>query len=403
MAMPKRSEISFTEKTVKTNKPREKRYEIWDRQRPGLFLRIMPTGTKSYYVALNRKLFRKVGDANQLTLATAWTKAKKMMGKYEDGEKFRSSRDECTTLRKYLKGKYMDFAKANQKTGEANVARLLSAAEPLMKTRMDKLSEFQIEKWKAGRLKAVKPTTVRRDLAVLKAALNKAVKWTLIEFNPSAHVQVRVPTDNRVRYLCDKERQRLVEAMKERDKEKARARHSGNLHRLERDREPLPEITGYADYLTPLILLTMHTGMRRGEVLSLTWPQVNLGSNPRVTVKAGYSKSNKTRHIPLNTQAVAVMKKWSGQGSSKGLVFPNPITGQRMKKMKSSWLNLLRDADLQDFRFHDLRHDFASQLVMKGADLYRVKELLGHGSIEITQRYAHLAPHTLAEAVELLA
>jgi len=401
--MPKRSEISFTEKTVKANKPREKRYEIWDRQRPGLFLRIMPTGTKSYYVALNRKLFRKVGDANQLTLTTAWTKAKKMMGKYEDGEKFRSSRDECTTLRKYLKGKYMDYAKANQKTGEANVTRLFSAAEPLMKTRLDKLSEFQIEKWKAGRLKAVKPTTIRRDLAVLKTALSKAVKWGLIDSNPSAHVQVKIPTENHVRYLSESERKRLLEALAERDREKARARHSGNVHSLARGRPRRPEITGYADYLTPLVLLTMHTGMRRGEALTLTWPQVNLGSTPRVTVMAGYSKSNKTRHIPLNTQAVAVMKKWMNQGKGKGLVFPSPITGERMEKLKSSWSKLLQDADVHDFRFHDLRHDFASRLVMKEVDLYRVKELLGHGSIEITQRYAHLAPHTLAEAVEVLA
>ena len=64
---------------------------------------------------------------------------------------------------------------------------------------------------------------------------------------------------------------------------------------------------------------------------------------------------------------------------------------------------LMKKAKITDFRFHDLRHDFASRLVMNGVDLYRVKELLGHGTIEITQRYAHLAPHTLAEAVEVLA
>ncbi len=137
-------------------------------------------------------------------------------------------------------------------------------------------------------------------------------------------------------------------------------------------------------------------------MLSLKWDQVALGSNPRVTIKAGYAKSNSTRHVPLNSEAVAVMKRWKGQGSGHSWVFPNPVTGYRIEKLKTSWPNLMDAADIQDFRFHDLRHDFASRLVMAGVDLYRVRDLLGHGSIEMTERYSHLAPAALAEAVETL-
>ena len=188
-----------------------------------------------------------------------------------------------------------------------------------------------------------------------------------------------------------------------RDREKAKARHSGNIHSIARGREPLPEIQGYADYLTPLVLTVLHTGLRRAEARSLKWEQIDLGHTPKLTVRAAQAKSGRTRHIPLNTAAVDLLKVWKGQGGDKDLVFPNPVTGTQMQKLKTSWPNLMRGAQIEDFRFHDLRHDFASQLVMKGVDLYRVKELLGHGSIEITQRYAHLAPHTLAEAVEVLA
>ncbi len=165
----------------------------------------------------------------------------------------------------------------------------------------------------------------------------------------------------------------------------------------------MPEISGYADYLTPLVLTVMHTGLRRAEALSLRWEQIDLERTPKLTVRAAQAKSGRTRHIPLNTAVVELLKGWKEQGSGEGLVFPNPVTGTQMQKLNTSWPYLLKDAKIEDFRFHDLRHDFASQLVMKSVDLYRVKELLGHGSIEITQRYAHLAPHTLAEAVEVLA
>jgi len=401
--MPKRSEISFNEKTVARQKPKDKRYEIWDSDRPGLFLRVWPTGTKNYYVALDRKTTRKIGDARVETLTGAWIRAKQLQGKFADGQKIKSSRNKCLTLEKYLKGKFLDFASANQKTGAASVARLLSACKPLLKTRLDKLSEFQIEKWKAGRLKTAKPTTVKRDLAALKTALTRAVKWGIIDANPATPVKVKTPDDKRVRYLSDKERKRLLKALSARDKGKAKARQSGNAHSLKRGREPLPKITGYADHLTPLILLTMNTGLRRGEVLSLQWDQVNLGSNPRVTIKAGYAKSNSTRHVPLNSGAVTVMKQWKKQGSGESWVFPNPVTGYRIEKLKTSWPSLMTAADIQDFRFHDLRHDFASRLVMAGVDLYRVRDLLGHSSIQMTERYSHLAPAALAEAVEVLA
>ncbi len=401
--MPKLSNIRFNENTVKTSRPKDKVFELRDSGLQGLILRIQPTGKKTWRVALDRTTRRNVGDANILTLGRARTKAKKMQSDFSEGKKIESKRQQCPTLDKYLKGKYLDFAKADQKTGAANVNRVLSACKPLLKTRLDKLSEFQIEKWKAGRLKTAKPTTVKRDLAALKTALTRAVKWGIIGLNPASPVKVKTLDDKRVRYLSDRERKRLLKALSARDKAKAKARQSGNLHSLQRGRETRPEISGYADHLTPLILLTMNTGLRRGEVLSLKWDQVNLGSNPRVTIKAGYAKSNSTRRVPLNSEAVAVLRQWKGQGSGDSWVFPNPVTGYRIEKLKTTWPNLMKAADIQDFRFHDLRHDFASRLVMAGVDLYRVRDLLGHASIQMTERYSHLAPAALAEAVELLA
>jgi integrase len=273
----------------------------------------------------------------------------------------------------------------------------------LLGTRLDKLTEVQIERWKMRRIKAgLASSTVKRDLAELKSALNRAMKWGYLASNPAAHVKVKVEKHHRVRYLNDKERTALIKALQARDRKRREGRESGNVFRIKRGYETKPELGEYSDYLTPLVLLVMNTGLRRSEALSLTWEQTKLGNNPHLTVLAAHAKSGKTRHIPLNSAAVDVLKRWREQREPKGLVFPNPAGGQ-MKSIKTAWGKLMKDAKIKDFRFHDLRHDFASRLVMNGVDLYRVKELLGHGSIEITQRYAHLAPHTLAEAVEVIA
>ncbi len=218
--MPKLSKIRFNENTVKVNRPKYKVFELRDSGLQGLILRIQPTGKKTWRVALDRNTRRNVGDASIMILGQARTKAKKMQSDFAEGKKIESKRQQCPTLEKYLRGKYLDFANANQKTGAANVARVLSACKPLLKTRLDKLSEFQIEKWKAGRLKPAKPTTVKRDLAALKTALTRAVKWGIIGANPATPVKVKTLDDKRVRYLSEGERKRLLKALSERDKVK---------------------------------------------------------------------------------------------------------------------------------------------------------------------------------------
>jgi integrase len=353
-------------------------------------------------VELQRGMKRRLGDADVMTLTKARKSALKLLQRHDDGEKIESRLDQNPTLKSFVEDTYQPWVDQNLKRGSESVNRLLRSAEPLGSTRLDKLSEVQIERWKMQRLKSgLAASTVRRDLTELKAALTRAVKWGYITSNPARHVKVKVETHHRVRYLTDNERTALLDALEERDRKRRKSRRSGNVFRLERGYQTKPELGDFTDYLTPLILLVMNTGLRRSEALSLTWGQTTLVDNPHLTVLAAHAKSGKTRHVPLNSSAVEVLKRWRKQSEQKGLVFPNPAGGQ-LKSIKTAWGKLMKDAKIKDFRFHDLRHDFASRLVMNGVDLYRVKELLGHGSIEVTQRYAHLAPHTLAEAVEVL-
>ena len=116
-------------------------------------------------------------------------------------------------------------------------------------------------------------------------------------------------------------------------------------------------------------------------------------------VEGTTAKPGQTRHVQLNSQALNVLQDWSKQSSGEH-VFPSPITGERFNNIKKSWEGLRNRAGLKDFRFHDLRHSFASKLVMAQVDLYTVKELMGHSTIQMTERYAHLAPEHKASAVE---
>ncbi len=114
------------------------------------------------------------------------------------------------------------------------------------------------------------------------------------------------------------------------------------------------------------------------------------------------AKSQLTRYIPLNTEAMRVLCDWKAhQDDTTGLVFPGR-TGERLDNTHKSWASALSEAGITAFRWHDLRHHFASRLVMAGVDLNTVRELLGHADIRMTLRYAHLSPEHRAEAVERL-
>ncbi|HKF95733.1 MAG TPA: tyrosine-type recombinase/integrase, partial [Gammaproteobacteria bacterium] len=108
-----------------------------------------------------------------------------------------------------------------------------------------------------------------------------------------------------------------------------------------------------------------------------------------------------TRHIPLNAEALNVLRQWRNQTKAEGLVFPGKH-GNRLDNVRKSWASVLDAAYITGFRWHDLRHDFASKLVMAGVPLNTVRDLLGHADLATTLRYAHLAPDHRAQAVGML-
>tara|TARA_X000000950_G_C13653932_1_gene552904 strand:- start:197 stop:811 length:615 start_codon:yes stop_codon:yes gene_type:complete len=199
-------------------------------------------------------------------------------------------------------------------------------------------------------------------------------------------------------------------------------RETANLHRYKRNYPLFPELRdfNFADHLEPIVLIAMNTGLRKGELLSLRWENVDLVNN-FLTITGSKAKSDKARFVPLNQTAKNTFAKWLADvqqhsaendysektisrnkvAKANGYVFEGE-NGNHLLDFKKAWGKLLDEASISNFRFHDLRHHFASKLVMAGVDLNTVRELLGHGSLDMTLRYAHLAPEHKAMAVSLI-
>jgi len=181
----------------------------------------------------------------------------------------------------------------------------------------------------------------------------------------------------------------------ERDLKMRNRRTSGNNRRQTRHERVLPPLTHFRDHLTSAVLLSMNTGLRRGEVLKLRWVSVDF-IRRLLTVEGRNAKSRQTRHVPLNEEALSVLRRWREQSATGMRVF-DVVTG-----FQAAWEKILQRAGISNFRWHDLRHHFASRLVQHGVSLNTVRDLLGHSTVGMSLRYAHLAPDQRREAVAKL-
>lgn len=392
-----RSSIAKT--AASTDKP-DKPYEVRAERPQGLLLRVQPSGKRTFYVQLGRGKRVRIGQAGILTLKQAEERAKKII---LDPAAFEKRRGDALTLENFIDGDYKDHALAKMKNGAKSVARVKAIWKPLLKKSLADISANEIDKIRNKRLLAgAAPATVNRDVSALSGVLSLWVKNIKgVVAHPLADFEtLDVADDETVRYLAPDESARLRKALADRDAEAAKGRARANVWRREREYELLPEITGNSDHITPMVLLSLNTGMRQGELFSLAWEHIDM-RHKTISVLASHSKGNNTRTIPLNAEALAVLKAIAPSFAA-GLVFKSPVTGGRFSNVKKAWAEVIKTANVPGLRWHDLRHDFASQLVMRGVPLFTVQKLLGHANSRMTQRYAKLAPSTLADAVNLL-
>lgn len=213
------------------------------------------------------------------------------------------------------------------------------------------------------------PGSVNRYLAAISHVNTVAMKeWGWIDFHPVMAVSKLKEAKGRKRYLSDEERDRLLEA----------CRASQNR------------------YLFTIVVVAIATGMRKDEILSLTWENVNLD---RGLAFLHDTKNSETRAVALTGFALELLAELQHHRSNASrFVFASP-NQDRPIDIRSAWEKARDRAGLHDFRFHDLRHTTGSYLAMNGATLAEIAEVLGHKSFDMVKRYAHLSDQHVAGVV----
>ncbi|MBI2790898.1 MAG: site-specific integrase [Gammaproteobacteria bacterium] len=220
------------------------------------------------------------------------------------------------------------------------------------------------------------PASVNRYLSALGPVLTACVKeWQWMDSNPMDKVTKGKESRGRVRFLSDDERKALLDACKK--------------------ATDTPE-------LRIVVLLAITTGARRGEISGLRWRQVDLS---RRVIVLEDSKNGERRALPLAGPALETVIEWSKERSQNpdALVFPGRLDTTKPLDFERAWQTALKRAELEDFRFHDLRHSTASYLAMNGASLAEIAEVLGHKTLQMVKRYSHLSHEHTASVITRMA
>jgi len=232
-----------------------------------------------------------------------------------------------------------------------------------------------------------KDATIRSEMSCLHHVFTKAQEWEMIETSPFARGKSLLEKVNnqRLRFLTEEEIPQLIEAC--------------------------------PNHVRKVVVCALLTGMRRGEILSLQWSQIRNGF-----IYLQKTKTNESRQIPISDDLAKLFREirkeqelrsqyvFTYATGEEKLVGINPINKRkkpapvpdRFKELKKSFKRATEEAEIFDFRFHDLRHTFASQMIMHGASLKDVQEILGHKTMTMTLRYAHLSSEHKKKAINLI-
>jgi integrase len=255
--------------------------------------------------------------------------------------------------------RFLDYSKTNKRSFKRDNGIINNHLLPAFgNCNLDEITSWNVEEYKARRKKKVSPASVNRELACLKTIFNKAILWQMTKDNPVRGVRLLPENNRRIRYLLPEEIRLLIDAC--------------------------------ASYLKPIVITALNTGMRKGEILGLIWDDVDFR---RGQILVRHSKNGESRVLEMNTLLSEILRQ-----VRKRPQFPQVFLGRNgrpVKSVRTAFDNACLRAGLSDFRFHDLRHTFASHLVMNGTNITTVKELLGHKTLQMTLRYSHLSQVSL--------
>jgi integrase len=263
-----------------------------------------------------------------------------------------------------LAQRYLEWARVNHQGYASTRSRVLHLQRVFGHTPLSQVTRLMVDGYVTERAAIRKPATVNREVQLLHHLFVKAIEWGKALDNPVTHQKPLRVENRRLRYPSQEEISRLLAAADE--------------------------------ILRPILVVALHTGLRRGELLALTWPDVDFKQG---VLRIVHTKNGARREIPM-TQTLRETLQTLPHRLHADSVFPG--TTADLRDILRRFQRALRLAGIEGFVFHDLRHTFASHLVMAGVDLLTVKEFLGHKDLTMTLRYAHLAPDYKRAAIARL-
>lgn len=267
-----------------------------------------------------------------------------------------------------------DYSKPNKKSWKRDLFALKPLVQFFGDFYLTDIDSCHIAEYKKVRLqqkvkyrdKLVSQSTVNKEVKLLKSILKKAAKWKGIEIHDleldlAAELpRERILTHHEIRVLVDNANPPLKQA----------------------------------------IIIALNTGARAGEIISMRWENINLEKN-FISITAQETKSKRIRRIPINPELRKVFIRLNLSRNGNRYVFQNPKTGNPYNSFQKSWDNLIKRTGIDDMRFHDLRHTFASHFLMGGGDLLTLQQILGHKELNTTARYLTITTVHKSKSMEI--
>ena len=382
--------MALSKREFDSLKPKAKEYSVTDGG--GLNVKVLPDGRKIWFLMYRtgkrqRKFtFGEISptDARQQMLEA---KAKLAQGVDPQAE-LQLTEAQQMTFGEFVAERYKPYLEANHSNPDASYWVLEHCFKSFWRLPMAQLSLSHVQQWH-NRNKQLAPATVNRRVGALKATLEKARLWGYIPANPLTDwKKVKVPKVP-VEFLTEDQIQVLYDALIARDKRRKQQRVEYNKWLSDRGQQLLPDYDQlgimFTDYLTPLVLLVLNTGLRFDEAISLKWSDISDG-----VLTAKSSKTGNFRYIPLTSDTDAMLKELkqlnaANTGEQSANVFLNN-DGRSLKSVKTAWNNVRKQLPF-DCDFRMLRRTYGSRLVQKGVPVYTVSQLLGHTNVQTTQRW----------------
>lgn len=336
-------------------------------------------GKKTYHVEVRITGYKPMrATFDRKTDAKTW--ASELESKMRRGKKIKDAEAQKHTLNELIE-RYIENELPQRKSDQEKFkmqlkwwqkeigAFLLSDITPsLLSQCKDKLGKEDAIKPKNGN-KTRSNATINRYLACLSIVLSKGVKeWEWLEENPMLKVTKKTEPKGRTRYLTDDERNRLLNACKEQS---------------------------YELYL--LVLIAVCTGARYGEITNLKWQNIDFENRLFHFLN---TKNGENRGVPFSSIVYKELQAFAKVRNIKSdYIFVRP-DGKKIIYFKGMFYNAMEQAEIKNFKFHDLRHTAASYLAMNGASLLEIAEILGHKTLAMVKRYSHLTQKHTANLIE---